>query len=491
MAVNAPSRQRSVHNIMKVLSVPSSGKISNTVAYISSYGQCYRTLVVPRNERTPARQRSRGSFGNLSGLWRSLLTQQQRDAWNVAGSKVRSAKRLDQEGPLTGQQHFQGICSARACIGKEMLLWPPAPVVFSMNQVGKLTITNVEGGARLLLRVSGPVVEDIMVFGQAPCSAGRSKRRNVAYLGLLPPPQNGMSDITDIYVARYGEPNPGTKIFILTRQQKDGWEGLDHETNEIVPEKPTGQQAASTVALTLFPHMHKGCTRDAQGTCTMPVPEIHGSSKLGVPGGQEAGKPEVAGSQAAVAAMSGVGQPKLATTPSAGDGSVIGYWLSGYRLFPFDTRPLSVTESVHANCGLAGTPTLPAGSQSAYGGENAVQEGVRIGRATGNIDIHRDDLLHAAQTGVVLAKDTAAAPASPDRHDQPRLRRGVICLPQGQLHVARYRAGHEQHVGMARRGNKVNAEPLDVIHRAVQPHDLQLATVARPGIHFADVQGTA
>jgi hypothetical protein len=124
------------------------------------------------------------------------------------------------------------------------------------------------------------VTEDIMVFGQAPCSAGRSKRRNVAYLGLLPVPQDGMSDITDLYVARYGEPQAGEKVFIVTRQQKDGWEGDDYETNEIVPEKPAGQQAAVTAALTLLVHMHKGCTRDAQGTLPPAIPEDVRNSKL-------------------------------------------------------------------------------------------------------------------------------------------------------------------------------------------------------------------
>jgi hypothetical protein len=160
-------------------------------------------------------------------------------------------------------------------------LWTvPAPVVFDTNPVGQLTLLNGENGVRLLLSVTGPVTEDIMVFGQAPCSAGRSKRRNVAYLGLLPAPQDGMSDITDLYIARYGEPRPGEKVFIVTRQQKDGWEGDDYETNEIVPEKPAGQQAAATATLTLLVHMHKGCTRDAQGTLPPPVPEDVPSSPL-------------------------------------------------------------------------------------------------------------------------------------------------------------------------------------------------------------------
>jgi hypothetical protein len=62
-------------------------------------------------------------------------------------------------------------------------------------------------------------------------------------------------------------------VFIVTRQQKDGWEGFDLETNEIVPEKSAGQQAIGTQSVTLQAHMHKGCTRDAQGSGSQAVPE--------------------------------------------------------------------------------------------------------------------------------------------------------------------------------------------------------------------------
>jgi len=281
---------------MKTLDILKSGKRGNVVAYPSQYGQCERQLVVPANVCTPARQHMRGAFGRFARAWGTRLTEEQRAAWNVAGPKVQSATRADQAGPLTGQQHFQGICSARACIGREMLLTPPAPVVFGLNPVEQLTISNGEDGVRLLLRVTGPVAEDIMVFGQAPCSAGRMKRRNVAYLGLLPAPVEGVSDITDLYIARYGEPQAGTKLFIVTRQQKDGWEGYDSETSEIVPPKPAGQQATATATLSLQSYMYKGCTRDAQGTATPAIPCS-----------QESNEAEVQGGQAGVAGFDGVG----------------------------------------------------------------------------------------------------------------------------------------------------------------------------------------
>jgi hypothetical protein len=269
---------------MKVLTIPSSGKVGRVVSYQSRFGSCQRILVAPRNVRTPARQHMRGAFGSFARAWSRVLTQAQRDAWNVAGPKVQSKTRLG-SGPLTGQQLFQGLNSARACIRRGgMLLLPTDQVIFNLSPVGRLTITNGEEGVRLLLNVTGPVAEDIMVFGQAPCSAGRSKRRNVAYLGLLPPPQDGMIDITDLYIARYGEPRPGVKVFIVTRQQKDGWEGDDLETNDIVPGTPAVQQATATVALTLLPYMHKGCTRDAQGSSSQAVPGLQGSGEPGGPG---------------------------------------------------------------------------------------------------------------------------------------------------------------------------------------------------------------
>ena len=248
---------------MKILDIPQSGRCGTYVSYRSKFGQCRRALIVPKNTWTAARERARRDFGHWSRAWSALLTEEQRAAWNLAGPKVQSAKRLGQSGSLSGQQHFQGINRARACIGRGALLHPPEPVVFDANPIGQLVITNDDNGIRILLRVSGPITGDIMVFGQAPCSRGRSKRRNVCYLGLPPAPQNGLIDITDLYIARYGQPAPLQRLFIVTRQQKNGWEDYDQETNAIVPEKPAAQQAAAASALSLIPYMHKGCTPGA------------------------------------------------------------------------------------------------------------------------------------------------------------------------------------------------------------------------------------
>ena len=284
---------------MKILDTPRSGKCGRVVAFQSRYGLCLRELINPRNTITPSRQFMRGAFGHHSQVYSWKLSEEQLQRWIFAGAQVMSDPRLGQNGPLTGQQLYTSINSVRSRVNLPETLEPPARVAFGLSAVGELVAENSEAGVRLRLRIEGELKEDVMVFGQEPCSSGRNKRRNVAYLGLLPPPVDGWSDITYLYQARYGEPRPGTRVFIVTCQQKDGWKGMDCEASALVPDRPKGQQAAATGALTLQPYMHKGSTRDAEGT----IPPVGSQSPVGAETG-------IGGGKAAGAAIGGGGDGK-------------------------------------------------------------------------------------------------------------------------------------------------------------------------------------
>ena len=256
---------------MKILDTPRSGKCGLTVAFQSRFGLCLRQHVPQKAALTPARQHVCALFGNNSRKWSAKLSQQQHERWILAGAQMMSHPRLGQKGPLTGQQSWQAISTVRAVVGLPETLEVPARPVFSQSSVGPLVIENGEGGVRLYLPVSGELNEDIMVFGQEPCSRGRYKRRNVSYLGLLPPPIGGRSEITFLYLAKFGEPSPGQKVFIVTCQEKDGWKGLDQETSETVPERPIDLQAIAQPADGHPVYMHTGCTGDANGIAAPPV----------------------------------------------------------------------------------------------------------------------------------------------------------------------------------------------------------------------------
>jgi hypothetical protein len=109
-----------------------------------------------------------------------------------------------------------------------------------------LVIVNDEGGGVRLLLTVDPATEDVMLFGQAPCSTGRTKHRRVNYLGLLGPATNGQCDITAPYVARFGQLSPGQKVFVVTCQEKNGWKAQDHVVSAIVPPRPLPGEASGT-----------------------------------------------------------------------------------------------------------------------------------------------------------------------------------------------------------------------------------------------------
>ncbi|MGO8925547.1 MAG: hypothetical protein ACLQU3_01295 [Limisphaerales bacterium] len=276
---------------MKILDTPRSGKCGQTVAFQSRFGLCLRQHVPQKAALTPARERVCAAFGNNSRKWSARLSEEQRDRWTLAGAQVMSHPRLAQKGPLTGQQCWQAISTVRAVVGLPETLEVPARPVFSLSKVGQLVIENGADGVRLYLAVSGELNEDIMVFGQEPCSRGRYQRRNVSYLGLLPPPIGGLSEITGPYKARFGEPRPGQKVFLVTCQEKDGWKGLDLEASATVPERPQDLQAIADPAGSQFIYMHTGCTGDAEGIAAPVVSPSQASAETGHGGGDASGTP--------------------------------------------------------------------------------------------------------------------------------------------------------------------------------------------------------
>jgi hypothetical protein len=276
---------------MKILDTPRSGKCGQTVAFQSRFGLCLRQHVPQKAGLTPAREHSCAIFGGNSRKWGGKLSEEQRDRWTLAGAQAMSHPRLGQKGPLTGQQFWQAISTVRAIVGLPETLEVPERPVFARSNVGRLVSENGPDGVRLYLVVSGELNEDIMVFGQEPCSQGRYKRRNVSYLGLVPPPIGGLSEITRLYKAKFGEPRPGQKIFIVTCQEKDGWKGFDLETSATVPERPKELQATAETAGSHIPYMHTGCTPDADGVGAPVVGQSQASMEPGDRVGDAPGAP--------------------------------------------------------------------------------------------------------------------------------------------------------------------------------------------------------
>jgi len=118
---------------------------------------------------------------------------------------------------------FVSLNTRRADLGLPQFDVPPAEPVFPDSPVLELAVTYPEGKLTLKLRLRGTPTELILVGGPRPIRAAIRCVQHFPFLGLLPPPIDGWSDITELYVARYGVPKPGKAIWIRTCQHIDGW----------------------------------------------------------------------------------------------------------------------------------------------------------------------------------------------------------------------------------------------------------------------------
>jgi hypothetical protein len=83
-----------------------SGSIGGTTASHNRFGQYFRQRTSPVNPNTARQQAVRNFFATLMSDWSNVLTQAQRDAWNLYGSSVSWLNAVGAEVFLTGAEHY-------------------------------------------------------------------------------------------------------------------------------------------------------------------------------------------------------------------------------------------------------------------------------------------------------------------------------------------------------------------------------------------------
>jgi hypothetical protein len=220
---------------MKRAANPKSGRADSIVYLKTRYGYVAREYVPPRNLRTASQQGNRASFGAVSSRWRTL-TLEQRAAWRGAAADKYLTTKTGRRIRHNGYSLFVGLNARRAELGLPLFDLPPAEPVFGRNPVTELVITNTGGQVRLKLRVPSPPAQYTVVQGAAPASRAARFVLHYPFLGLLPEPLDGWSDITDLYVAHYGVPKACKAVWIRTCQHIDGWTDAPKVTRARVPQ---------------------------------------------------------------------------------------------------------------------------------------------------------------------------------------------------------------------------------------------------------------
>ena len=226
---------------MRFQDVPQRGKRGKIVASRNRFGQYLKEFVPPRQPGTAAQRNVWGNMVEFSRVWNEL-SDERREAWRKRALEVHSRPSLGQSGPLDGAQLFKKINTVLATCAREPLLDPPPLPAFGPNPVVGFVIIAGKSGFALKLKVRPqargdtlPPLADLMAFAWAPRNAGVDKNSHYAFLGLLPVPRGGLSDITKLYLKKlkewrrlkdktYHTPLEGSRIFVRVWQQVNGWE---------------------------------------------------------------------------------------------------------------------------------------------------------------------------------------------------------------------------------------------------------------------------
>jgi hypothetical protein len=215
---------------MKILKGKFSGTIGQEVYVDSHYGQVVRSRPRRRWRETAGRLAVQHNLTLVVNAWRRL-SHQQYDAWSNAAGKAN----------MKTYPFFCRINGALAAARLPLLMDPPKPQKIKPNPVGQLEILNRGGDITIRLWVPRAPATHTFVLGSRWCSRGIYARGNkFSTIGELPFAKRGWCDITALYVARFGVPPPGQRVFIRTRQLVNGWEDDFKETFADVP--PPEQQ---------------------------------------------------------------------------------------------------------------------------------------------------------------------------------------------------------------------------------------------------------
>ena len=218
---------------MKLICPPQTGKCGDKIFQLGRYGQTAKAHSIPRNPRTKFQQDNRIAFGSVSRGW-SRLTREQQAAWSLAAASHYSRNRMGRA-TLNGYNYYVKINASRASKGLSLFDAPPAVPTFSPNVVGELSATVTDGNASLKLDVPIQPAALTLVFGAAPCSTGVRCVQHFVFLGFLPAAENGQSDISALYKARFPQPLGGRAVWIRTCQHIDGFTDLPKEVSVVVP----------------------------------------------------------------------------------------------------------------------------------------------------------------------------------------------------------------------------------------------------------------
>lgn len=189
------------------------GKINGSVASKNRAGAYVRTKVTPVNPNTTFQQGSRSLLTSLSQGWRGL-TESQRDSWNNAVTDFQSTDIFGDLRKPTGKNLYTRLNVNLINCAQSPISVPPLPSEVAGVLTGTVTV-NITTPAYTVAFTGGGAAVRIQIWATPGLSPGVSFVKS-EYRFLESVAGNTVSpiDIETAYLARFGTPAAGTKVFV-------------------------------------------------------------------------------------------------------------------------------------------------------------------------------------------------------------------------------------------------------------------------------------
>ena len=217
------------------------GKLGGHVFSRNTAGAYVRTKVTPVNPSTNFQEAVRSRFGSLAASWRAL-TEEQRTSWNA---HVADFAKTDVFGDLknpTGFNLFQRLNSNLEAVGQSTIDLAPTPNSIETVTIGA-AIVDVGVGDEISIAMSGavPTATSMQIWATPGLSAGKSfAKSEFRLLQVAAAAATSPVDIQTAYLARFGTPSVGTKVFMSIKFVND-------VTGQASPEQHTTTLVISSV----------------------------------------------------------------------------------------------------------------------------------------------------------------------------------------------------------------------------------------------------
>lgn len=163
-----------------------------------------RGFAMPSNPQTAAQTIQRGNFGSLSGQWNSVLTNDERLAWNAF--EINTFDRLGHSVTISGKTAFLLLNRNLFNAGEAVMTSPPTPA--SPLALTSLSLTATVTGPvfRLTFTPNVPTNTAWLVFATKTFSAGTYKPNPSKFklITVLPASTTSPQDLNAEYTAVFG-----------------------------------------------------------------------------------------------------------------------------------------------------------------------------------------------------------------------------------------------------------------------------------------------